>query len=189
MESFGIHKREILVDRVEEARDSQEDAKEQFQSALERFSEVLGYDGGDLEEKYNQLKTELDRSEDRAQDVHKRIVSVEDVAEALFKEWESELNDYSNVNLRRKSEEQLTATRRRYDQLIRAMHRAESKIEPVLQPLRDQVLFLKHNLNAQAIASLEGELGAIETDVALLIKDMEASIAEANEFIAAMSGE
>ena len=129
-----------------------------------------------------------DRSEDRAQDVRERIAAVEDVSEALFEEWTNELDDYSNKNLRRKSEEQLRETRRRYARLISAMHRAESKMEPVLQPLRDQVLFLKHNLNAQAIASLEGELGAIETDVALLIKDMEASIAEANQFIASMSG-
>ena len=189
MESFGRHKRDILVDRVEKARDSQEAAKDQFQSALERFSEVLGYQGGELEDKYNQLKAELDRSEARAQDVRKRIASVEDVAGALFNEWEGELADYSNQSLRRKSEEQLRATRRRYDQLISAMHRAESKIEPVLSPLRDQVLFIKHNLNAQAIASLQSELAAIETDVASLIRDMEASIAEANKFIEAMSGE
>jgi chromosome segregation ATPase len=189
MESLGRHKRDILVDRVEKARDSQEAAKDQFQSALERFSEVLGYQGGELEEKYNQLKAELDRSEARAEDVRERIASVEDVAGALFNEWEGELADYSNQSLRRKSEEQLRATRRRYDQLIGAMHRAESKIEPVLSPLRDQVLFIKHNLNAQAIASLHGELATIETDVASLIRDMEASIAEANKFIAAMSGE
>jgi predicted nucleic acid-binding Zn-ribbon protein len=189
METFGRHKRDILVDRVEKARDSQEAAKDQFQSALERFSEVLGYQGGALEDKYNQLKAELDRSEARAQDVRKRIASVEDVAGALFNEWEGELRQYSNQSLRRKSEEQLRATRRRYDQLIDAMHRAESKIEPVLSPLRDQVLFIKHNLNAQAIASLQSELATIETDVASLIRDMEASIAEANEFIEAMSRE
>ena len=39
-------------------------------------------------------------------------------------------------------------TRARYDQMIGAMKRAEGKLEPALQPLRDQVLFLKHNLNA-----------------------------------------
>lgn len=188
-EKLGWHKRDILVDRVEEARDSQEAAKDQFRSALDRFSEVLGYRGGDLEDKYKQLKAELDRSESRAQDVRKRITAVANVAEALFDEWADELDKYSSQNLRRKSQEQLHATRGRYDQLIGAMRRAESKIEPVLVPLRDQVLFIKHNLNAQAISSLHGELAKIETDVASLIKDMEASIAEANEFIEAMTGE
>lgn len=189
MEKMGVHKREILVDRVEEARDSQQEAIEQFESALDRFSAVLGFDGGTLEDNYEELKAELERSEDRADDVRKRIRAVEDVSEALFDEWEGELKDYTNKTLRRKSEEQLRSTRMRYDKLITAMRRAEDKIDPVLNPLRDQVLFLKHNLNAQAIASLETELGAIEADVASLIQDMEASIAEADKFIDEMSVE
>ena len=91
MEKFGIHKREILVDRVEDARDSQEEAKQQFASALEEFSAVLNFQGGTLEEKYKQLNAELETSEEHARDVSERIDEVEDVAEALFDEWEDEL--------------------------------------------------------------------------------------------------
>ncbi len=58
MEKIGVHKRDIMVDRVEKARDSQEEAKEQFKSALEEFSSVLNFKGGDLEEKYNTLNDE-----------------------------------------------------------------------------------------------------------------------------------
>ena len=52
MEKLGYHKRDLMVDRVEAAKDAQEDAKEQFKSALEKFSSVLKVDGGNLEEKY-----------------------------------------------------------------------------------------------------------------------------------------
>jgi hypothetical protein len=69
------------------------------------------------------------------------------------------------------------------------MKRAESKIAPVLSAFRDQVLFLKHNLNAQAVASLREELVSVEADIASLIKEMEASIAEADAFIGAMAKE
>jgi hypothetical protein len=48
------------------------------------------------------------------------------------------------------------------------------------------VLFLKHNLNAQAIASLEGNLATMQTDVTALIAEMEASINEADAFVAGM---
>lgn len=186
MEKLGHPKRELLVDRVEDARDSQEDAKEQFQSALEKFSEVVNFTGGQLEDKYKQLKAEFDKSESKAKAVGKHIDRVEDVAEALFDEWESELDQYTSQNLRRTSERKLEQTRSRYTQLIEAMKRAESKVEPVLLAFRDQVLFLKHNLNAQAISSLQNELGSVETDIATLIKEMEASILEANAFIEAM---
>jgi membrane-associated HD superfamily phosphohydrolase len=189
METFGKHKRDILVDRVENARDAQENAKEQFQSALEKFSSVVKVPSGELQKKYDQLKTELDKSETRAKDVSKRINEVEDVAEALFDEWKSELDQYTNKDLRRASEQKLKQTQARYGQLIGAMKQAERKIAPVLSAFRDQVLFLKHNLNAQAIASLQGELVSIESNVASLIREMDASIAEANSFINAMAAE
>lgn len=188
MEAFGQHKRDILVSRVEGARDAQEDAKEQFKSALEKFTEVVKFSGGQLQDKYNLLKGELDKSKSRAESVRSRIDGVENVAKALFKEWENELDQYDSDELRRSSEQTLKQTRQRYSQLITAMKRAESKIEPVLTAFNDQVLFLKHNLNAQAIASLHNELASVEADIATLIKEMEASIAEADEFINAMSG-
>ena len=84
MEKFGVHKRDIMVDRVEEARDSQEDAKEQFQSALEQFTTVLDFKGGKLEDKYKTLQAEYDKSEAKAADVTKRIDAVEDFREGLF---------------------------------------------------------------------------------------------------------
>jgi Skp family chaperone for outer membrane proteins len=189
METFGYHKRDILVDRVEDARDAQQDAKEQFQSALEKFTAVTNFSGGKLEEKYKQLKAELESSDSKAKTVRKRIENVEDVADALFDEWESELDQYTNDNLRRSSKLKLDKTRRRYALLIGAMKRAENKIGPVLAAFRDQVLFLKHNLNAQAVASLQKELASVEADIASLIKEMEVSIAEANAFINAMSRE
>lgn len=187
MEQIGWHKRDLLVARVQGARDSQEEAKEQFQTALERFAEVVHFDGGELEDKYNKLNRELERSEAKAADVHERVDSVEDVGKALFREWENELDQYDNADLRRQSEAKMEQTYEHYRQLITAMKRAEDRIEPVLKPLRDQVLFLKHNLNAKAIASLQGELASVEADVAHLIKEMEASIAEADSFIQAMN--
>ena len=183
MEKFGIHKREILVDRVEDARDSQQQAKEQFANALEEFSAVLNFQGGALEEKYKTLNSVLEESEEHAQKVRDRIDKVEDVAEALFDEWEDELKLYSSDSLRRSSAKKLKETRSHYQSLMTAMQRAEAKIEPVLTPLRDQVLYLKHNLNAQAIASLQSELGRVEGDVSALIREMEAAIREADAFI------
>lgn len=186
MEAFGKHKRDILVDRVTEARDAQNEAKEQFASALEEFSAVLNFEGGDLKKQYDTLKTAYDVSNSKSQAVSSRIHDVKKVATALFKEWNAELDQYSSDSLRRSSEQKLHQTQGQYDKLMGAMERAESKIKPVLAALNDQVLYLKHNLNAQAIASLQSELLTVETDVAALIKEMEKSIAEADSFISAM---
>lgn len=187
MEKFGVYKRDILVDRVQEARDSQEDAKEQFSSALEQFASVVAYDGGDLEKKYRKLQRQYDDSEAAAKEVDERIEAIEKVSMDLFKEWDEELDKYSNRELRADSAQQLKETRQEYQKLLRAMKNAQQKIPPVLAVFQDQVLYLKHNLNAHAISALQQEYKSIETNVANLVAEMERSIDEANAFIRNMS--
>lgn len=186
MERMGVPKRDILAERVEEARDSQQEAKEQFASALDRFDALLGFEGGELEEKYRALSSEYEESRERAADVRERIDLVEDVAGALFDEWENELGEYESRDLRARSKARLRETQRRFERLMTAMRKAEARMNPVLETFQDQVLYLKHNLNARAVASLSGELSAVQGDVDALVRAMEASIREANAFIAAM---
>src|SRR5690606_10974639 len=175
MEKVGFAKREILVDRVEDAREAQQDAKEQFTSALDQLLEITRSDGGDLKTTYNRLNSELRRSETRAKEVRERFAAVEDVAEALFDEWEDELEQYESASLRRSSGRQLRATRERYEKMIGLMQRAASRMDPVLATFRDQVLFLKHNLNARALAGLDVTAKELEADVGALLADMERS--------------
>lgn len=186
MRTFGVEKRDLLVKRVRETRKSQEETKEQFQTALERFRTVIEVDGGKLEEKYETLNRELERSESRARDLHNHIKDVKDVSNDLFKEWRKELDQYSDRALRAASERELAQTRRRADAMIAAMERAEKLVDPVLKPLRDRVLFLKHNLNALAIGALSKELVQVRTNVDTLVKELERSIAEADTFIKEM---
>lgn len=187
MEKMGYHKRDLMVSDVEKARDAQQEAKEQFKSALDRFTKTLNIQGGELQEKYDILSNEYEQSEAKAKAVRDRIASVEDVSEALFEEWAAELKEYSSDALRQSSQKKLTHTRTQYAQLIKAMKRAETKMDPVLAKFKDQVLFLKHNLNAQTIASLKSELVSVESNIASLIKELNASIKEADSFIAAMA--
>jgi hypothetical protein len=182
-DSWSYPKREVVVYRVVKARDSLESAKSQFVSALETFSAVTHFEGGSLKEHYLQLKREFDLSQDQAALVSQRIRAVEEVSLALFDEWQQELDQYSSRQLRSNSREQLKLARQHYNRLIRAMHNAEAKIKPVLAAFKDQVLFLNHSLNAQAIASLHHELRAIAIDIASLIVAMEKSIVEANAFV------
>lgn len=183
MEKVGIHKREILVDRIEEAQAAQTQGQEQFKSALEQFRSVINFDGGELEELYYRLNDEFENSEKAADEIRDRISKVDSVAQALFDEWEQELEQYSSATLRRDSSQQLKSTQRRYKKLYLAMRKAEKSIDPVLDTLRDNVLYLKHNLNARAISSLRGELGTVNRNVSALIAAMDQAIEESNSFL------
>ncbi|WKE65592.1 DUF2959 domain-containing protein [Gallaecimonas kandeliae] len=184
MEKVGIHKRDILADRVEAAGEAQQDAQKQFKDALEHFRAVVKVEGSeDLEKRYDELSSQYEDSEKAAKEVSDRIDAVQDVAEALFEEWQGELDQYSSPSLRAASAHTLADTKRRYQSLLKAMRKAEAKMPPVLAKFHDQVLFLKHNLNARAIGSLKGELGSIEKQVDSLIKEMQRAVNESERFI------
>ncbi|HRV80118.1 MAG TPA: DUF2959 family protein [Planctomycetota bacterium] len=183
MEKFGVDKREILVDRVASAREDQAVAKEQIQTTYEAFQELTGFQGGDLEAMYKKLKSKYEDADEAAADVSSRITKIEDVAEALFKEWDEEIAGMADQNLARQSQEIRRDTESRYNDVVRVMHDAEGKMKPVLQTFKDHVTFIKHNLNAKAISGLKDSAMNIQSDVADLIASMQKSIDEADSFL------
>ena len=186
LEKFGVYKRDLLKKRVLAARDDQMEAGQQFKDALTRLKELYGFRGGNLEKVYDELKSDYDRSLAKANDVRKRVKDVESVANDLFAEWESELKQISSESLREKSRQQLRDTRERYETLHDALKRAERSMDPVLTQFHDQVLFLKHNLNAQALSSLQTESLSIQDDITKLLREMDHSIRQADAFINAL---
>jgi len=185
-EKFGVYKRDLLKKRVAEARDDQQEAQQQFKDALTRIKEITQFDGGELERAYGSLKSEYDDCVSSAESVRQRIRDVETVAADLFAEWEKEIGEISTPALRDSSRQQLAATKARYNELHTALVNAEQSMTPVLTRFKDYVLYLKHNLNAQAIASLQGETTGIQTEINRLIEQMNRSIARADEFIKTM---
>lgn len=187
LENAGIHKRDILVDRIEKTSEVQEEAKEEFKSAYQELAELVDIDDGGLENKYNRLQDAVDDSEDRTEELEARIAAVNDVAEDLFAEWQQELTEYSSENLRRVSAQNLQTTQQRYATIYRQMQDSYAKVLPVLQVLQDNTLYLKHNLNARAVSGISNEVLAVEGKVAELIRQMEVSIAESKQFIDSMA--
>ncbi|HOX57107.1 MAG TPA: DUF2959 family protein [Candidatus Paceibacterota bacterium] len=185
-EKVGVYKRDLLKKRVVAARDEEKEAQQEFKDALTRLKELSSFDGGELEKRYRQLQSDYDDAASRVEAVHKRVQDVETVAADLFAEWEKENQQIETASLRDVSRQQLTDTRRHYNEMITALKKSEQSMDPVLRKFHDYVLALKHTLNAQAIAALAGESTKIQADIARLIDEMNASIARADEFIQQM---
>jgi hypothetical protein len=185
-ESIGEHKREIVVYQVEQACVSLQETRDEFEDALEHFKNLVCVNETGLEHKYNLLNRQYQFCRSKSDAVSNRIRAIQEISEALFVEWEGELNEYTNRTLRNNSKQQLKAARQNYARLIKTMQRAESKIQPVLAAFKDQVLYLKHNLNARAIAALQHEFIEISIDISQLIYAMEQTIAEASQFVSVL---
>lgn len=182
-EKLGKHKRDLLRENVQAVREEQAEAQEQFKDALTRLKELTGFDGGELEELYNRLNDDYEECEAKAEAIRSRIDKINGIAQDLFLEWTDEIDSMSNTSMKRKDRKKLDETKRRFKQLSSAMERSEKKLDPVLSAFHDHVLYLKHNLNARAVAGLQSEVSSIEIDINDLIRDMDRSIAEADKFI------
>jgi hypothetical protein len=182
-EKLGYEKRDLLKSAVKKARGEQKDAGKQFQDALTQLKKLTHYSGGNLESAYNRFKGEYDDCEAQAGRVRSQIREVDTVARDLFREWEAEIRQYGNASLAADSRRKLAETRNRFEPLSRSLHAAEATMEPVLRQFHDQVLYLKHNLNAAAIGSLRGTADNIQGDIQRLLGQMNRSIAEADKFI------
>ncbi len=185
-ESIGEHKREIVVHQVGQACISLQETKEEFEETLKRFKSVVTVSDSTLEQRYHLLNRQYQFCCTKSEAVSHKIKAIQEVSEALFIEWENELNEYSNRTLRNHSKQQLKAAKQNYSKLIKAMQRAESKIHPVLSAFKDQVLYLKHNLNSQAIAALQHEFIEMSVDISQLIFAMEQTIEEASRFFSTL---
>ena len=73
METIGFHKRNILISRIEDAQEAQEEGQKQFKSTLEQFRSVVDFDGGELEGVYDKLNDEYEDSVRVAEEITDRI--------------------------------------------------------------------------------------------------------------------
>lgn len=182
-EAVGFEKRDLFKREVSNVKEDQEDTGEAFKDALTRLKEIYNVDGGDLEKQHSKLKDSLDEAKEEAAELSARIRKVDEVANDLFEEWSAEISEIQTSDLRSKSTNQLTQTKRRYRELEEQLNRSEKKMAPVLAKLNDQVLFLKHNLNAKAIGGLKEEQGKIQADIKSLINEVNESTRQAEAFI------
>lgn len=185
-EKLGTEKRDLLKKRVKNARDAQEDSSQEFKDALTQLKELYGYQGGDLEKAYDEVKGDYEDAAKSAEDVHASIEKMDQVANDLFEEWEKEIQEMQTAEYRSDSRKQLGETRAQYEGMHSALLRSEKAMQPALAKLKDQVLYLKHNLNARAIGSLKGKGAALQADIDRVLKEVSASIQKADGFIQGM---
>lgn len=186
MEKVGFHKRDIMVSRVEDVQESQKEAQVEFKSALEQFGSLVNIKDSNLKRAYEKFNDEYEDAKGAAEDLSARIDKLENVSVALFDEWKSELKLYKSEKLKSQSQKQLNATYAKYKTMMKAMRNSQKSMKPILATFQDNVLMLKHSLNAQAIGALQGEFGNLKREISSLISKMNKSIKASDAFIKEM---
>ncbi len=187
MSTLGKEKRDILVQRIKDAKKDQDQTKQKLQTTMESFQALTGFKGGSLEKSYKRLNSDYESAASQTDKLHDKIQSIDQVSSDLFKEWQGEINAMDNGKLKSQDSVMLRNAKTRQATYMRAMRRTEDQIAPVLKAFHDQVLFLKHNLNARAIGSLKNTSAGLQSDVAGLVQSIDASSQEADKLISSLA--
>jgi len=182
-EMVGMEKRDLFKKEVANVKEEQEETGEAFKDALTKLKEIYLFDGGDLEKAHGKLNSSYEEAKEKSKNVSGRITQLDTVAQDLFTEWQNEIQEISSADLKSKSRDRLAETRQKYNQLHKQLKTSEAKIAPVLSKLKDQVLYMKHNLNAKAIGGLKTESAKIQNDIEKLMNEMKESNAKAESLM------
>jgi hypothetical protein len=182
-EKFGYEKRDLLRSAITRARHDQVETTRQFKDALEALQAAYGTKPSELQKFYTRLKGEYEGSENQAKTLKGRVTNLKKIAGDLFREWKNEADSMSNISLRTRSLEQREQTMDRFEDLKSALEKSEQQMDPVLAQMKEYVLFLKHNLNAQSIGSLREETRDIQLGMDRLTNSMSLSINEMDSFL------
>lgn len=183
MDKAGISKREMLVDRIEDARDAQIKARYAFSRAADRYQAALHPSGNAPPVTLEQLQKAYADSSKAAAAVAPRVEVVEHVGDALFEEWRGELSHYRDAKLVAASRDAYDHSRAQYQQLLTSMRTAQTHVAPALENLNEQLLLIKHRRNAEASNGLDESTRSIPEDVAPLLIEMQRSIDQAGAFV------
>lgn len=182
-DAMGYEKREVLAKNIEEMKEDQEDTRETFRDALQTLKMDHNIASTKLEDFYDDLKDHYEDADEEAKDLRDRVKRVDEIAEAMFEEWDSEISTMSSNSLKSKSRQKKRQTERKFATLQTKTKKVVSSLDKPLARLRDQTLYVKHNLNAQSLDIFQAENKDIAQDVEKLLASIDRSIKEADQFL------
>ena len=174
-------KHDLLLERLEETIALQEETKQYLRDAYDVLSSVSD-DANAVEAQLDTLTQTYQQSEDIATSLKLQMKAVDRLANDLFNEWRRELRQYDNKNLRTKSAENLSKTKKQYQVLHEAMKKSYQSVAPLLSLLHDNELYLKHNRSVAAIQGFQQEVEAAGGHMDSMIENIELSIQESQSF-------
>jgi len=159
-----------LVKQVDETSASVEKAKAQVQTTLASYNAIISNTAGDTTKAYEQLSKEIDKCQDRAEDVRKRVEKMKKTSEGLFAQWTKAIDSLDSPELKAASQQQMEATQAKFDDIMTAVRQGKDRFDPFITELNDQVTFLGFNLTPEALANLKSRADQLNRDADAMYK-------------------
>jgi len=182
----GVKRVEQLVKSAGSTVQAIGDAKLQFIKTIDVYNSILAEDAKDRKKLYKKLQSEMAATQEKRAEVGRRADHMRLEAGIVFKSWADSTVGIESPDLRKRSEERLEKTKDRCAEIQSAGQSAVDVYAPVMKALQDQVTYLGHDLNAEAVASLKPDAEKVNAQAQELTKRLDEAIAVANQNINAL---
>lgn len=182
-ETLGREKRDLLKSEMLSADSSHTEVKEELEDSLHRIRSEYDFKEGSLEKTYDSLSADYEDISSRSNELSDNIDKSEDIANDLFSEWRKEALSLNKRKYRKDSLTKLKKTKISFNDTLSSMRHVEKNMRKILKQYKDQVTYIKHNLNAKVIGSLQLEMKSISSEMEKLIVQIDRSKSKAKKFI------
>jgi hypothetical protein len=175
----SVKAREAVVATGEESKAALEDSLTQWGKILDGYNSIMDGSAKNTEKTYKTLLSDLKAAEGKGANTTKSLTKMDKQAQSFFKDWEKELDQFSNESMKEKSTAMMDKDKAGYADFKDRMTQAGEVFAPVLQELNDQVLFLGRNLSPDGIEMLQDEATKMNEMVKEATAQVEALLAGA----------
>jgi hypothetical protein len=162
------------------------ETKVQLMKTMEVYNSLFADEATDRRKIYNQIQKEMENTDRRRARISEEAAKMNAEADTLFKGWADSTAAIENPDLRERSEERLNATRASYGEIGTVGQKAADLYAPFMKALQDQITYLGHDLNPEAVASLKPDAEKLNERSDKLIQSIDDTIATANKNIGAL---
>lgn len=180
----GVRQVDDLVGRVGRVHLEAEVSRERVRDALADLQAIVAGDiQGDPIAAFDAFVEAVERSEEQAEALRRTDAPMRKAASAVFDRWEADLLTYSTPELRNKSRNRLEATRKRFEQVVIALDRADSAYETYNLGLRDHATFLSNDFNPASVRGIRKQVRALSAWGQEVDQRLEAVLAACESYV------
>jgi len=184
----GLVQVDQLVTSIEKVHTSSEMAQQRVTESLAALRSLVALDfGDDVVGAYAKTEIALAESTRQLGAFDEDVQEMKSMAEPVFKKWAEDLDSFTNLEMRLKSQNRLAQTRQRYDAIVLSVEPTQAAFAALHQQISDCALFLKHDLNAAACAALRPDVEALSMATDQLDEQLAKCQSAAKDYVEAVA--
>lgn len=173
-----------LVGRIEELYVDAELSKRKLRTAVDALDAIAGGEfRGDPSAAYATLVKAIEDSEAQAQKLRESYEPLTEQALPFFREWTDNLKNFTNPDLRLRSQTRLANTRQRYEAIVAAVEPALVDYDSMNKGLRDYSLFLGHDLNPASLGEIRNGVDALTARAARIERGFDSCLVACRAYV------